>query len=66
MRVWGNRHLDPESYSRAEVEQITAALVARHWPPDASGLPLVTSAYPRMTPARRDARTHPAGKGRFA
>lgn len=47
MRVWGNRHLDPESCSRAEVEQITAALVARHWPLDASGPPLVTSAYPR-------------------
>ena len=37
---------DIAEISRAEAEQITAELAARHWPPDAARLPWVSRAYP--------------------
>ena len=42
----GGANADIVGVSRAEAEQITAGLAARHWPPDAVRLPWVASAYP--------------------
>ena len=42
----GNCEWDLAETSRAEAEQITAGLAARHWPADAARLPWVVSAYP--------------------
>ena len=43
----GGADEDLAEISRAEADQITAGLAARHWPPDAARLPWVASAYPR-------------------
>jgi hypothetical protein len=43
----GGADEDIAEISQAEAEQITAALAARHWPPEAAGLPWVASVYPR-------------------
>ncbi len=43
----GGADADITEVSRDQAEQITARLAARHWPPDAAGLPWVASAYPR-------------------
>ena len=43
----GGADADIADISRAEAEQITARLAARHWPPQAARLPWVASAYPR-------------------
>ena len=43
----GGADADIAEISRAEAEQITARLAARHWPPQAARLPWVASAYPR-------------------
>ena len=42
----GGCDYDLAEISRAEAEQITAALAAPYWPPDATRLPWVASAYP--------------------
>jgi hypothetical protein len=42
----GGADEDITEISRAEADQITARLAARHWPPDAARLPRVVSAYP--------------------
>jgi hypothetical protein len=43
----GGADADIAGISRAEAEQITAGLAARHWPPEAARLPWVVSAYPK-------------------
>ena len=45
----GNCIEDIAEISRAEAEQIAAGLAARSWPPDATRLPWVISAYPEDT-----------------
>ena len=42
----GGCDYDLTEISRAEAEQIAAALAATCWPPDAARLPWVTSVYP--------------------
>jgi hypothetical protein len=42
----GGCDYDLTEISRAEAEQIAAALAAPYWPPDAARLPWVASAYP--------------------
>ncbi len=42
----GNCIEDIAEISREEAERIAAELAARYWPPDASRLPWVVSAYP--------------------
>ena len=43
----GGADEDIAEISRAQAEQITAGLAARHWPPQAARLPWVASAYPQ-------------------
>jgi hypothetical protein len=43
----GGADADITEITRAEAEQITAGLAARHWPPDTVRLPWVACAYPR-------------------
>lgn len=42
----GNCEWDITGISRQHAEQIAAGLAASHWPPDATRLPWVASAYP--------------------
>ena len=43
----GGADADIAEITRAEAEQITAGLAARHWPPETVRLPWVACAYPR-------------------
>jgi len=64
----GGADADIAEISRAEAEQITAGLAARHWPPDAARLPWMAAAYPAMTPdtTSQHRPEHPAGTGMSA